>query len=41
MDPNTILITVNEGEEAVAEKTKALLQEEFPKHRIIVGIIKR
>jgi hypothetical protein len=41
MNPKTILITVNEGEEKTAETAKEKLQVSFPEHRIIVGIIKR
>jgi len=41
MEEKTILITVNEGEENIAEKSKETLQAQFPEYRVIVGIIKR
>jgi len=41
MEANTILIQVNEGEEGTAEKAAIILKEQFPEHRIIIGVIKR
>lgn len=41
MPEKTILIQVNEGEEALLPELIKVNQNAFPSYRIIVGIIKR